>query len=480
MPQENSIDVIELCENKRKGKEIGREITQSCKDLGADIKLQKPNFINGEFIFKVKWKGKTSINQLKRLAQDIRIRSGLQKLRIYEKGKYIYIIVSKSSEKPNADLLAFLSSDEYVEEVKNLNIAHAIGLDEMGNSIVSDLTLYPHVLIGGTTGSGKSMAVLALLISFLGTYDPKQLRLIIGDKAGELMMFNNFPHLACPVITEFNQLYIALQALVHEMTHRTKLMENNKSISFPYIILVLDEFPSFISGNEQQKKEARALIEDILGRGRHTQIHVVLVASNPTKEKLKLDITNLPTKLIFRVTRLCYSTSILGVGGAEKLSGNGEMLFQSSISGDIKTIQGFYISPEDLQRTLENIRNDWNEKSFDLDFAFQIDLNVAADSEMHSNKRNQKLLADLIIWSIQQPTISCNQLMLNFSIGWNNANKLMSVLEDFGVIGELEAKLPRKVCSEVPEKALDFLRSGGYSEEEIAELLQNRFIEPIE
>lgn len=89
MPQENSIDVIELCENKRKGKEIGREITQSCKDLGADIKLQKPNFINGEFIFKVKWKGKTSINQLKRLAQDIRIRSGLQKLRIYEKGKYI-------------------------------------------------------------------------------------------------------------------------------------------------------------------------------------------------------------------------------------------------------------------------------------------------------------------------------------------------------------------------------------------------------
>lgn len=483
MPQENSKDVVELCENKRDEQEMRRKIKQSCKELGADVKIKKAILKNGEFIFKAELNGKTTINQLKRLEQDVRIRARLQKLHIYEKGKHIYIIASKNAEKNNVNLLPFLRSNEYIEAVKNLNIAHAIGLDEMGNSIISDLTLYPHTLISGTTGSGKSMAVLILLISILMRYSPEEINLIVCDQANDLLIFKDFPHLSCPVITDFNQFYHMLQALMLEMERRIKLKGSDKYDHLPYILLVVDEFASFISGSEQEKKVARTIMEAILRRGRHARIHVVIVAFNPTKKILKLDIADLPTKFLFRVASFYSSVSVLGEGGAEKLNGNGEMLFQSSQGGELKKLQGFYISPEELEASLEIVKSYWQNNEYDNSVIFHIkDEDEFPDipqllpvhSSAHANDR--KLFAQMMVWAMQQSLVSCNQLRQNFNIGWDKAKNLMIKLEEFGVISELESKLPRKVLlnslSEIPKETMEFLNDNGYSEEAVSNILQ--------
>lgn len=442
--------------------------------------------INGDiFKFKIELGGKTTVKDLIKYKEDVRLRLGLKKLEVIKKKTSIWFVASKSNRQPYAELLSFLESNEYDEAIKQMILAHPIGIDEMGHAIISDLTLYPHALIGGTSGSGKSMAVKALLFNFI-YFNPERLNLVICDQVGDLTVFNGFPHLACPVITDFDQFYQALQALQYEMERRIKLKGFEEYSYLPYIVFVVDEFITFITGNEQEKKDARKILTDILRRGRHARIHAILVAFDPTKENLKLNIADLPTKFLFRVSRTYNSLAVIGKGGAEKLSGNGELLFQSSQSGELKKIQGFYISEVELAENLNYQKVLWESKPYHSDYFFRIDLETSTTpqkmqkaSTAYIYKQNRQLM-EIVIWSLQQSEISGNQLTQNFQIGWNTAKNFMIKLEDLGIIGELEAKLPRKVCIEIPEKTLDFLKSNGYSDEQIDGLLQKRSIESTE
>ncbi len=461
--------------------EIEKEIEESYKKFGIKVALSIYSVNKPIYKYKVNLRGKTQISSLEKYKEDVRIRAKLLKLYIVKERKKLFIIASKKEIQINVDLIQFIYSSEYPEVAEKLNIAHPIGIDDQGNPVVQDLTLYPHLLIAGTTRSGKSVSLTTLLITLIVKYPPEFINLLICDPLGDLLIFNNIPHLVCPVITDFQKFYHALKALYCEMERRIRLKQTSEYDTLPYVIFVVDEFISLISGNDQEKKDARTLVGEILRQGRHARIHVVLVAFNPTKQNLKLDISDLPTKMVFRVSNLHNSVSVLGTGGAEKLSGNGEMLFQSSREGELKKIKGFYILPEELEKSLKKVRNYWQNNEYDYSMIFKIKENTAEIPKLspicpsaHANEL--KLYAQAIVWAMQQSSISCNQLMQNFGIGWNKARTVMTKLEEFGIIGDLESKLPRKVLtnslSEISEEIMEFLKSNGYSEKKIINILQ--------
>lgn len=462
--------------------EIIEAIVNRYKKFGVEFEVVDQWFQNGILTVKIELCGKTQIRNLKKFKEEVQISAKLRELNVVRKGKSLYIIAIKKKPRLNTDLMTCIKDPEYSTVVKNLKLAHPIGVDDQGNRVIQDLTLYPHLLISGTTNSGKSIAVISLIISLLAKYHPNRINLLLCDPSGDLLVFNGIPHLTCPVITDFAQFYHALKALHKEMLRRIKLKRTDDYDKLPYIIFVVDEFISLISGDDRDKKSARILIGEILRQGRHARIHAVLVAFNPTKQNLKLDISDLPAKMVFRVSRLCNSVSVLGEGGAEKLNGNGEMLFQSSQGEELKKLQGFYISPEELETSLEIVKSYWQKNEYDNSVIFHIAEEEVSDipqllpvhSSAHAN--DQKLFAQVMVWAMQQSLVSCNQLRQKYNTGWDKAKNLMIKLEEFGVISELESKLPRKVLlnslSEIPKETMEFLSNNGYSEEDISNILR--------
>ena len=463
--------------------EIRETIVNCYKKFDIEFKVVNQCFQNGIAKFKIELCGKTLIRQLEKFKEDVRISAKLRQLDIDIRDKSLYIIAVKGKIKLNANLIPLIQDPEYSSAMQRLKIAHPIGIDIQGNPVIQDLALYPHLLISGTTMSGKSVSIIALIITLLLKYFPEQLNLLLCDPSGDLLVFNGIPHLTCPVITDFAQFYHALKTLHKEMLRRIKLKGTDDYDKLPYIVFVVDEFISLISGDDRDKKRARILIGEILRQGRHARIHAVLVAFNPTKQNLKLDISDLPAKMVFRVSRLCNSVSVLGEGGAEKLNGNGEMLFQSSQSGELKKLQGFYISPKELEVLLEVVKSYWQNNEYDNNTIFHIDEEEDASeipkllpvhSSAHTN--DLKLFAQVTVWAMQQSLVSCNRLRQNFNIGWNKANDLMLKLEEFGIISDLESKLPRKVLlnslSEIPKETMEVLSNNGYSEEDVSNILR--------
>lgn len=462
---------------------LSDKIVNRYEHRGVKLKIKKYIFHNNTFKFKVKLSKDTRVNDLKKFAQDVRLGVKLSKLEVLVDDTSIWIIASRKNQTSVLSLTHIFKNAAYEKFINGMKLAHPLGLNSSGDLIIKDLTLYPHILIAGSTNSGKSVAVKVLLASILRMYSPKKVNAIICDQTGDLLLFNGLPHLSCPVITDFDAFYCALQALNDEMNRRIKLKDSPEYKSLPYILFVADEFATFISGNEPRKKDARVLVESILRRGRHARIHAVLVAFNPTRQNLKIDIADLPTKMVFRVSRSCNSLSVLGIGGAEKLSGNGDMLFQSSQSDEPQRIQGAFISHAELNRLLALLKIKWA-SLIDSNFIFRINTNKSAvsagiNSDI-SEKGNYKhaLFSDIIIWAMGKSTVSANELMKNFNKGWNGASDAMTQLEKQGIIEPLRSKTSRQVLihspSDLSEEILDFLTCHGHTIEEISAILERK------
>lgn len=442
-----------------------------------DIHILK-NSIN----FKIKLRSGTRATEIKKYEKDVQICLKLHLFQVVQDDINIFIIASKQRIvdcKWNHVL--------YDETMRDMKIAHFIGFSATGNAVIKDLALYPHILLAGTTGSGKSVALKNLLVGILYRYSPARVNLLIGDMAGDLQQFEKIPHLAYPVIRDFDSFYCVMKKLKEEMERRIDIKGSKEYSQMPYIIFVIDEFTSFIDGMDAVSKAVRGVIMEILRRGRHAKIHMVLTVHNPTKQRLKIDLSDIPTKMVFRVARLNNSVSILGAGGAEKLAGNGEMLFQSSQSDEIQRIQGADISNEDVMRMLEIIRFRWGVKNFDGRLKFHIipkeDM-ASVDCEKENEYicprqkgfTEESVFAKSILWGISQDTISCNLLMKKFGVGWNRANDYLNQMYKLGLVGNLDAKLPRKVLvkavKDVPEEVIQLLFRNGISRDVISNIFE--------
>jgi len=357
-------------------------------------------------------------------------------------------------------------SEEYKHEKSKLNFA--LGRDVGGNLINYSLDKAPHLLVAGATGKGKSVMINTLLVSLLYRNSPSELKLILVDpKHVEMTLYDGIPHLLTPVITEVSNIVPALKWAVEEMDSRLKLMAEHSSRNIaefnslkekdidnlPYVVIVIDELADVMA---KSGKDVDRLISLIAAKARAAGIHLVLATQTPRVNIITGTIkANIPARVAFTTTNNIDSQTILGTGGAEKLLGNGDMLFISAEDGMPKRVQGVFVSNSEVT-AVTNFLKDQRKPQYDPAIL------AAAASDIGSSAGSQNMTDSL--WKqaaevvISENKGSSSLLQRRLSIGYSRAAKIIDILEQKGVLGPQVGNKPREVLAtslddiiEVPE-----------------------------
>lgn len=455
------------------------DVIQEClAKKGVKVRLEVINDREPRYVFRVIMSKTARAATLRNCIEDLKLYLEVPNVDIIDKDRALYLVVfTERIESPK--LTKVLRRNDVFEK---FTIAHPIGVDDTGHPIVGDLVEYPHLMISGTTKSGKSVALECLLLSLL-QYSPEYVNLIICDQTVGLSQFSDLPHLSCPVVQDNETFIKVIMLLKEEMERRIQLEGTDEYNVLPYIVCVVDEFPAFVSMKDLRKNQLVVdALQSILRRGRHGRIHLVLAANDPKKENVKIDVSDIPAKMAFRTANFHNSVTAIGSGGAEQLKGRGEMYFSN---GEQKHLQGFYISPNELTMILLSLRLSYLSEQYTLEPGFYIsdtDL-MRADNEINNtansyNKIQDALLPSIIVWALEQNEVSCNAIKNHFNIGWNRASRIMNELTELEIVCEPSSTSPRKVIlrkfDEIPPNAQELLKQSGYVKCE-EEVLNNEY-----
>tara|TARA_Y100000590_G_scaffold226612_1_gene255945 strand:- start:35 stop:2155 length:2121 start_codon:yes stop_codon:yes gene_type:complete len=327
----------------------------------------------------------------------------------------------------------------YKREIK---LPIALGKNISGTPIVGDLFSMPHLLIAGTTGSGKSVCINTIILSLLYKYTPEKCNLILIDpKMLELSAYEGIPHLLCPVITESKKATAALGWAVKEMENRYKLMTrvgvknidsyNSKHKKhMPYLVVVVDEMSDLmlIAG-----KEIENYIQRLSQMARAAGIHIIMATQRPSVDVITGTIkANFPTRISFQVSSKIDSRTILGEQGAEQLLGKGDMLFMSS-ANKIVRIHGPYVSESEIEKVNSFLRSQGKPDYID-------EITTVKNNEQSINKNNDNEKDELYDKAVEiikaERKASTSFLQRKLQIGYNRAARIMEIMEKEGIVGQ--------------------------------------------
>ena len=344
----------------------------------------------------------------------------------------------------------------YSEFTKAPHLTCALGRDVSGEPIFANLAKMPHLLIAGTTGSGKSITIHTLLISLLYKNSPETLRLILIDpKRVELSVYEDLPHLMAPVITDGKKAVAALRFALEEMDRRYGTLLNNgkrdilgynqdhKENPMPYIVIVIDELADLMMtfGREVENSIVR-----LAQMARATGIHLVVSTQRPSVEVITgLIKANINSRIALQVASQVDSRTILDMSGAEKLLGGGDMLFTSTELSKPKRIQGGYLTNEEVEAVAEFIKeNNQPEESDELEESAESSLEQKI-SEVDFGDDEDDLLPDAINVVRESQKASASLLQRRLKVGYARAARLLDIMEDKGIIGPGDGAKPREV-----------------------------------
>ncbi|CCI81713.1 DNA translocase FtsK [Lactobacillus hominis] len=355
---------------------------------------------------------------------------------------------------------------------KHEDLAVPLGKDVTGTTISADLRKMPHLLIAGSTGSGKSVAINTIITSILMKSDPQEVKLVLIDpKMVELSVYNGVPHLLIPVVTDAKLAANALRKTVKEMERRYKLFaasgvrnitefnqkvaENNADKSkpvmekLPYVVVIVDELSDLmmVAGHD---------VEDAIVRlaqmARAAGIHMILATQRPSVDVITgLIKANVPSRISFAVSSGVDSRTILDQVGAEKLLGRGDMLFLPIGAAKPERIQGAYISVDEVEKIVSWVK-DQQEAEYNEDMIPSAKDTTATDSA--SDEPEDEFYNEAVSLVRKQQSASVSMLQRRFRIGYNRAARIVDEMEAKGIVGPSEGSKPRQVLVP-PEKQGD-------------------------
>ena len=443
-------------------------------------------------IYEVNLKGSTREIHVRARASDVQLSLKLPMLQVVKLGLMLYLVVSP--KEPDYDRLPKILRGKFYQRVSERQwLPYVAGHNSFGELVCLDADDFPHALLGGSTNSGKSVALQVLILSIAYSSSADDVNFILIDLgATSLRPFEGLPHLSCPVIRDRDVALHALEALTAEMKRRIKLeyeaQENYDKL--PRLVLVIDEFPALFMGAEKTEvKQMTAMLSDLLRRGRHAKIHLVLAAQNPTIRNMKVDLSNITARAAFKCAKRNFSETILGEGGAENLSGSGDMLITAPGIDGVQRIQGIYIKPEEVSEVVRQIRDNplfsgEQGQKFTIPDSDLLSPPDTLESQLtcavvrRGPSKADQLLADVIMWALEQDSISINSVMGHYKIGWNKASGLVKRLEELGIVSRPEGKVPREVVpdypEDIPEELISFLQNAGHSQDAVIEAFCKR------
>lgn len=387
------------------------------------------------------------VNRIEALEDDIALVMKAQSVRIIAPipGKARVGIEVPNLESTIVVLKDVVASQEFQGAKSKLTLA--LGKDITGRAVVADLDEMPHLLIAGTTGSGKTVCVNSLILSLLFRNSPNDLKfLMIDPKMVELMPFNGMPHLLCPVVTDAKKASQALNWVVSEMEERYQLLAkvgarnieayNEKQESIPYIVVVVDEFADLMTVAPDQIENA---VQRLAQLARAVGIHLILATQRPSVDVITGVIkANLPARISFKVASKVDSRTVLDMNGADKLLGRGDMLFLQPGESKLNRIQGTWVKDEEIQRTVEFIKEQ-AEPVYDEEILKEKQKSAFGDGE------KDELYDEAVRVIMESNQASVSILQRRMRLGYTRAARIIDTMEQDGLVGPFEGSKPRKI-----------------------------------
>ncbi|MDP3704791.1 MAG: DNA translocase FtsK 4TM domain-containing protein [Legionellaceae bacterium] len=456
---------------------LSREVEQHLLDFGihVDVVAVHPGPVITRF--ELQLAAGIKVSRLTALAKDLARSLSVTSVRVVEiiPGKTVVGIELPNPNRAMVCLSEVLSSEVYQQAHSPLTLA--LGVDIAGHPMVVDLAKMPHLLVAGTTGSGKSVGINAMILSLLFQATPEQVRLILIDpKMLELSVYDGIPHLLTPVVTDMKEASSALRWCVAEMERRYRLMaalgvrnlsgyntmvtdaaSNGEVIddpiwkptdsmdvqapalqTLPYVVVVIDELADMMM---VVGKKVEQLIARIAQKARAAGIHLILATQRPSVDVLTgLIKSNIPTRISFQVSSKIDSRTILDQQGAEQLLGHGDMLFLAPGTGAPLRVHGAFVDDKEVHR----IADDWRARGAP-DYIEEITrlTGDGLDGDMSDDRQvtedSDPLYDQAVEFVIQTRKASVSSVQRRFKIGYNRAARLVEEMERTGLVGPLES-----------------------------------------
>lgn len=453
-----------------------RVLEEKMSDCGIDISIE--NVVRGPRFSRIEFSTTTQLNKIMARERDIAMWLSAKSLRVLTPipgTPYCGIEIPNASS-GIVGMKTIVNSPEF-NNTKKGAMCFALGKDIDGHNYVANICEFPHGLVAGATGAGKSVCLNALLCSILFKYSPEEVRMILVDpKKVEFNMYKNIPHLLIPnILTEERQVISALKWVVKQMEERYELLMVNsvtntkqynekvgaKGEKLPMILVVVDEVGDIIQSSIG--KEFEGLVKRLAAKSRAAGIHLILATQRPTVDVITGTIkANFPTRIAFAVSQSVDSISILDSGGAEKLLRYGDMLYKDSIGSPLARIQGCFIDTSEVYAVVQQVK-ERNESIFDDSIAEEI-MKTNEPEEIEISDKKISFLPDekcveVLEWCLENDNFSISNLQRNFTFGFPRAAKISDWLIKMGYVRvEGNTKtfvLSEKQVAEIKQREID-------------------------
>ena len=403
------------------------------------------------------------VSKIANLADDIALNLAAESIRIEAPipGKQAVGIEIPNKENEVVHLRDIIETDQFVNHKSKL--AFALGKNVAGEEVVTDIAKMPHVLIAGSTGSGKSVCINTLITSIIYKSKPSEVKLLMVDpKVVELSVYNGIPHLLIPVVTDPKKAAGALSWAVQEMVNRYTLFANkgvrdikgyNEAIEkeggtgkLPQIVIIIDELADLMMVAAKDVEDAICRLAQM---ARAAGMHLVIATQRPSVDVITGIIkANIPSRIAFAVSSQVDSRTILDMVGAEKLLGKGDMLFYPSGASKPTRVQGAFVSDKEVERIVDYLKSNGGEAKYNEDIIESIEKANSTDKEieqMEEDDETDPFLMDAIETVVETGQASTSFIQRRFKVGYARAGRIIDQMEERGIISGYQGSKPREV-----------------------------------